>query len=441
MKRESRSTESTLVLPLSCQCKGCDGNIATFEHELTVANVRRLAHMLPVACILLLALFATPHLEAQIATGGVTGTVKDASGAVISDVQVSLKNDQTTVAQDTHSTSTGTYVFESVPVGTYTLRFAHAGFQDLVINSIMIHVQFVLTQDVILPVGTAQQQVTVTASAPLLQAESATIGTTIDSKQIVDLPLNGRNWASLAQLAAGVTTASTQFSGAPGSAYFAVDGINPWQTDFRLDGIDDNVEIYGGPGPTNTNVNITPPPDAIEEFRLQNGDFNAEFGHSTAGIVNAVIRSGTNRVRGDIWEFLRNDVLDANDYFSNQNGQPRPEYRQNQFGGTVGGPVMIPKLYNGRNRTFFFFDYQGTRIIQPSPYTDNVPTALMQSSNFTNLSDLITFNSGTKTDALGRIFPYGTVLDPATTRTVAPGAQGCVAAGPVVGRGLGSSVQ
>ncbi len=117
----------------------------------------------------------------------------------------------------------------------------------------------------------------------------------------MDLPLNGRNWASLAQLAAGVTTASTQFSGAPGSAYFAVDGINPWQTDFRLDGIDDNVEIYGGPGPTNTNVNITPPPDAIEEFRLQNGDFNAEFGHSTAGIVNAVIRSGTNRVRGDIW--------------------------------------------------------------------------------------------------------------------------------------------
>src|SRR6202020_2495903 len=105
-----------------------------------------------------------------------------------------------------------------------------------------------------------------------------------------------------------------------------VDGVNLWQNDFRLNGINDNIEIYGGSS-VGSNAAIIPPPDAIEEFRLQNGDFNAEFGHSTAGIVNAVIRSGTNRVRGDIWEFLRNDVLDANDYFSNQNGQPRPEDR------------------------------------------------------------------------------------------------------------------
>jgi hypothetical protein len=260
-----------------------------------------------ITCALLLALLTPLRLGAQIATGGITGTVKDTSGAVIADAQISLTNDQTGVVQQTHSTSTGTYVFESVPVGTYTLRAAHAGFQDVVINHLDVHVQFVLTEDVALPVGSAQQQVTVSASAPLLQAESAAIGTTIESKQIVDLPLNGRDWASLAQLAAGVTTASTQFSGAPGSAYFAVDGINPWQMDFRLDGIDDNVELYGGPGATNSNVNITPPPDAIEEFRLQNGDFNAEFGHSTAGIINAVIRSGTNRIKGDLWEFLRNN--------------------------------------------------------------------------------------------------------------------------------------
>ena len=371
--------------------------------------------------VLSLASLAAPCLEAQIAAGGITGTVKDTSGAVISDAQVSITNVQTAVVQQTRSTSTGTYVFESVPVGTYNLHVSHAGFQDAVINSLGVHVQVVLTEDVSLPVGSAAQQITVTAAAPLLQAESAAIGTTIASQEIVDLPLNGRDWASLAQLAAGVTTASTQFSGAPGSAYFAVDGINPWQMDFRLDGIDDNVELYGGPGPTNSNVNITPPPDAIEEFRLQNGDFNAEFGHSTAGIINAVIRSGTNRIKGDLWEFLRNDDFDANDYFSKQNGLPIPEYRENQFGGTVGGPIMIPKLYNGRNKTFFFFDYQGTRIIQPSPYTDNVPSALMQSSNFQNLQDLITYNPGTKTDALGRVFPYGTVLDPATTRTVAPG--------------------
>ena len=416
MKRGARRAAPTLS-SLPCQGKSCDANLL---HAGPKPASARLAFV-TITCALLLALLTPLRLGAQIATGGITGTVKDTSGAVIADAQISLTNDQTGVVQQTHSTSTGTYVFESVPVGTYTLRAAHAGFQDVVINHLDVHVQFVLTEDVALPVGSAQQQVTVSASAPLLQAESAAIGTTIESKQIIDLPLNGRDWASLAQLAAGVTTASTQFSGAPGSAYFAVDGINPWQMDFRLDGIDDNVELYGGPGPTNSNVNITPPPDAIEEFRLQNGDFNAEFGHSTAGIINAVIRSGTNRIKGDLWEFLRNDDLDANDYFSKQNHLPIPEYRENQFGGTVGGPIMIPKLYNGRNKTFFFFDYQGTRIIQPSPYTNNVPSALMQSSNFTNLQDLITYNPGTKTDALGRIFPYGTVLDPATTRTVAAG--------------------
>ena len=224
--------------------------MSMLSHESGSRNGHRLQ---PIALVLLLALWATPWMHAQIASGGITGTVKDTSGAVIADSQVSLTNDQTGVVQSTHSTSTGTYVFESVPAGTYTLRVAHPGFQDVVIKGVQVHVQFVLTEDASLPVGAAQQEVTVNSAAPLLQAESAAIGTTIESKQIVDLPLNGRNWASLSQLAAGVTTASTQFSGAPGSAYFAVDGINPWQMDFRLDGIDDNVELYGGPGPTNSN--------------------------------------------------------------------------------------------------------------------------------------------------------------------------------------------
>lgn len=371
------------------------------------------------AVVLLLGWAAAPRLNAQIEMGGVTGTVKDSSAASVPDAQITLTNTATNTVMTTRSTSTGTYVFQAVPAGTYRLQASHDGFETVVIDNLIVHVQQVITQDVALQVGMTRQQVTVTASAPLLEAESAAVGTDIDSKQIVNLPLNGRDWASLAQLSAGVTTASTVFSGAPGSAYFSIDGASVWQTDFRLDGIDDNVEIYGGPGATNSNVNITPPPDAIEEFRMQNGDFNAEFGHSVGGIINAVIRSGTNSIHGDLWEFLRNDAIDANDYFSNQNGVKKTEYRQNQFGGTIGGPVLIPKLYNGRNKTFFFFDYQGTRVVQPSPWTETVPTALMQSSGFTNLEDLITYNSGTKTDALGRIYPYGTVLDPATTRMVA----------------------
>jgi hypothetical protein len=375
------------------------------------------------ACFLLFLLLTAPGLHAQIETGGITGTVKDSSGAVISDAALSLTNTQTGVVQTTRSTPTGTYVFQIVPVGIYQLRASHAGFQDMMIDGIGVHIQVVLTEDAVLPIGNTQQEVTVTAATPLLQAESASIGTTIDAKSVVDLPLNGRDWASLAQLAAGTTTASTQFSGAPGSAYFTVDGMNPWMQDFRLDGIDDNVELYGGPGPTFSNVNITPPPDAIQEFRMQNGDFNAEFGHSSAGVINAVVRSGTNHLHGDLWEFLRNDKLDANDYFSNLYHAPKAAYHLNQFGGTIGGPVYIPKLYNGRDKTFFFFDYQGTRISQATQNISNVPTALEQSSGFTNLQDLITSSGGnTKTDALNRIFPYGTVFDPATTRLVPAGA-------------------
>jgi len=371
------------------------------------------------AVILMVGVLATQRLSAQIETGGVTGTVKDSSSASVAGAQIALINNATGVVRTARSTGTGTYVFQSVPTGAFTLRVVSAGFETAVVANVDVHLQRVITQDITLQVGATKQEVTITAAAPLLDSESGAVGTEIDSEQIVDLPLNGRDWAALAQLSAGVTTASTQFSGAPGSAYFSIDGASVWQTDFRLDGIDDNVEIYGGPGATNSNVNVTPPPDAIQEFKMQNGNFNAEFGHSVGGIINAVIRSGTNSIHGDLWEFVRNDKFDANDYFSNQNGTKKAEHRQNQFGGTIGGPVWIPKLYDGRNKTFFFFDYQGTRVVQPSPSTSTVPTALMQSSGFTNLQDIIANNSNTKTDALGRIFPYGTILDPATTRAVA----------------------
>ena len=131
---------------------------------------------------------------------------------------------------------------------------------------------------------------------------------------------------------------------------------------------------------------------------------------------------GPTGIHGDLWEYVRNTVFNANDYFANQTDTPRPAYHQNQFGGTIGGPVYIPKLYNGKNKTFFFFDYQGTRINTPSASTSNVPTAAMHSSNFTNFQDYFHPNSGTKTDALGRVFPLATLLDPATTRMVAAGA-------------------
>jgi Carboxypeptidase regulatory-like domain len=376
------------------------------------------------AALSVLAALCCPSLSlAQIDTGGITGTVTDPSGAVVPRATITLTNDATGTSFSTESTSTGTYSLNAIRPGSYTLRGQAPGFQAFIDNGLLVHVQNTLTVDIRLATGTVQQQVTVTAAAPLLQAENAAVGQTITSQTVNDLPLNGRNWDSLAQLSAGVTTAPvgnpSSNSGTTGSAYFSVDGINLWQNDFRLDGINDNIEVYGGSS-VGSNAAIIPPPDAIQEFKLQSGDFNAEFGHSTGGVINAAIKSGTNQIHGDLWEYLRNDAIDANLFFNN--GKPVAEYRQNQFGGTIGGPVYIPKVYKGRDRTFFFFDYQGNRIITPVPATSTVPTVGMINSGFTNMQDLITGSAGTATDALGRVFPHGTILDPATTRSVPAGA-------------------
>ena len=370
-------------------------------------------------CACLIPTFSPGRILAQIDTGGITGTVHDPTGAVIPNATITLTNEATGVVTTTVSTSTGTYSFSGVRPGTYTVQGEAPGFQTFNEKGLQVHVQAVLTVDMPLATGKVANQITVTAAAPLLQAENASVGQTITSRAINDLPLQTRDWTSLAQLSAGVNTAPvgqpTSDSGTSSGAYYSVDGVNLWQNDFRLDGINDNIEIYGG-NYTGTNAAIVPPPDAIEEFKLQSGDFNAEFGHSTGGVVNAVIKSGTNRFHGDLWEYWRNDVLNANLFFNKNRATPlpRPEYRQNLFGGTIGGPIF-------RNKTFFFFDYQGGRYVTPVPATSTVPTEGMIKSGFTNLQDLITDNTGTGTDALGRVFPHGTILDPATTREIPAG--------------------
>ena len=375
-------------------------------------NVR--AFLVSITFCILLSLAA--KVNAQIATGSLTGTVKDASGAVVRGAAITLTNDSTGVVARTRSTSTGTYVFEAVNPGTYTLQGENTGFKTFVSSGVIVHIQVVDTIDIPLQTGAITERVTVTAGAPLLQSEDASLGQTIDGKTINDMPLSTRMWTSLAQLAPGVAPTN---GGTTQSDFYSVNGLNYFQNDFRLNGIDDNVEVYGGP---NSNASIIPPPDAIEEFRLQTGNFSAEFGHSAGGVVNAVVKSGSNHVHGNLYEYNRNEAFSANEYFVKKNGGPRAKYRQNQYGGTIGGPVVIPKLYDGRNKTFFFGSYQGTKISYGNPSTSTVPTDSMVSSGFTNLQDIITTNSGTRTDSLNRIFPIGTVFDPSTTRTVADNA-------------------
>jgi hypothetical protein len=359
--------------------------------------------------------FLSVVAHGQSTAGGVAGTVKDPSGAVVKGAAITLTNTATNVTLTTTSTSSGTYVFENVPVGNYTLKAQSPGFRPYVLQGIQVHVQNVVTADIPLRIGKVNQAVTVTSSVPLLQAQNASLGQTISGTDVNDLPLNGRNWLSLTQLSAGTYAASNSNPDNPGQV--DANGVPQQQTDYRLNGIDNNIEVFQS-GANGMQGNVAPVPDAIQEFKLQDGNNSADFGQFAGSVVNAVVKPGTNTLRGDAWEYLRNEAFNANDYFNKQHDQPRQEYRQNQFGGTIGGPIVIPHVYNGHNKTFFFFDYQHTGITQQAAFTDTVPTALMHTSNFTNLQDLIAGFGGTATDALGRKFSHGTVLDPATTRVI-----------------------
>src|SRR5580658_6226042 len=401
--------------------------------------------------VTLLALCLPGRVAAQLDRGEITGTVEDPSGAVVPKATIDLINDDTSARTATRSTATGTYVFDDVLPGNYTVEAEAPGFEKYVVDKVIVQVQQVLTVDIHLATGNVQQSVTVTAAAPLLEAENAQVGQSITNTTLNDMPLVTRDWGSLAQMSAGVNTDATGTgaggngtadAGSSSSAYFRVNGVDEWQNDFRLNGINDNIEFYGG-NYTGTNAAIVPPPDAVQEFTLQSGDFNAEFGHSTGGVINASIKSGTNRVHGDLWEYVRNDDLNANNFFNRTcsggvcTAGPVLDYHQNLFGFTAGGPVIIPGVVRGKNRLFWFADYQGGRYVLPeTPGAQTVPTCDVAGatspssclatsefgSGFTNLQDNILFNSGTDKDALGRVFPNGTILDPATTRSVAAGA-------------------
>ncbi|HEV2247500.1 MAG TPA: TonB-dependent receptor [Terriglobia bacterium] len=357
-----------------------------------------------------------PLCKAQIDTGRILGTVRDSSGAVVPGAKVTLTNEGTGFTLTTITGSSGQYVFPALNIGSYTASVQLQGFQRATRVHMPVHVQEDVLADFVLVPGKVTQAVEVKAATPLLQTQNASRGQTIGNSEVNDLPLNGRNWTELAQLVAGVTV---QAGNAPqtGGA-FSANGIRGGQNDFRLNGIDNNNEFFFA----GQNYTILPPPDAIQEFKVQTNDYSAEFGQSAGAVVNATIKSGTNRLLGDAWEFVRNDKLDAAQFFENATGTPKGEFRLNQFGFTLGGPVDIPHVYNGRNKTFFFFEWQGVRTRSASPFQETVPTATMRNSGYANLQDLILDQSGKPTtDDLGRTFPLGTVLDPATTRNVTKG--------------------
>ncbi len=359
-------------------------------------------------------LWQTPQpLFAQVDTGAILGIVKDQSGGVVPGAKVSITSEDTGLTLNTTSDASGNYIFTPVHIGNYTVEVQYQGFETVKHPHVQVQVQQQVVVNFQLSPGQVTQTVEVNAAPPALQTQNASVGQVVTSHQINNLPLNGRNYTFLAQLSSGVTQGQEDTRGLDASGSFAANGLRPAQNNYLLDGIDDNadlVDFLNG-----TAYVVRPPVDAIQEFKVQTENYSADLGRSAGAVLNATIKSGTNQIHGDVWEFLRNDKFDAANFFENSGNQTKGEFRQNQFGGTIGGPIK-------KDKTFFFADYEGTRIRQATPFVSTVPTMLERSSGYTNLSDLITYQQGaSRTDVLGRTFPLGQVFDPSTTRAISCG--------------------
>jgi carboxypeptidase family protein/TonB-dependent receptor-like protein len=379
--------------------------------------IRRASLSFAVAALLLF-LTSSP-VPAQVDAGAILGTVADTSGAQVHGATVTVTNEGTNASLSTTTGNAGEYNFTPLPIGQYTVSVTFQGFSTVTQKHITVTIGAQVVINVTLKPGAVNETIEVASTTPVLETQDASVGQVMDSRNVDNLPLNGRNFTFLAQLSAGVNTPQADTRGNAASGAFSANGLRPAQNNYLLDGIDNNsdtVDFLNG-----TNYVVLPPPDAIQEFKVQTSDFSAEFGRSGAAVLNATIKSGTNSFHGAAWEFFRNDKLDAADFFENAHQISKGELRQNQFGFTAGGPVIIPKLFDGRNKVFFFGDYEGLRRVQGTVLTGSVPSVSERNSGYTNFQDLIEAQSGTETDALGRTMPIGTILDPATTRQISPG--------------------
>jgi hypothetical protein len=358
-------------------------------------------------------LLLTLALNAQVDTGTILGTVRDNSGAVVANATVTVRNQGTDFTQSAVTSSTGTFIVTPLKVGTYSVEVENAGFKKEKRTGLELNIQQQLVVDFNLEVGNVSTEVDVTAVTPILQTESGSVGQVINSQVVNDLPLNGRNYTFLARLVPGATVGQPEGRGLNANGWFTANGTRPAQNNYLLDGIDNNtndVDFLAGAAYV-----VKPPIDAISEFKLQTSSFSAEFGRAGGAVLNATLKSGTNQFHGSAWEFLRNDKIDANDFFLNAAGQSRGSFKQNQFGATTGGRIV-------KNKTFFFADYEGTRIRQGDPETGyTVPTLAERDSGYTNFSDLIALQSGSLKDATGKSYPLGTLFDPATTTSIGNG--------------------
>jgi hypothetical protein len=355
---------------------------------------------------------------AQRDFGTLTGTITDSTGAVVASAKVTITEQSTGVKETVNTDSTGTYVRPLLKAGLYTVEVEAAGFRKAVQRDVQLAGGDRVGVNIQLTLGELSQTVEVSASAPLLQTETTTLGNTMGSKQVSELPLGGqRKFTFLAPLAPGVVPAEQGARDAAGGGFSANGVRSNGQNNFLLNGVDNNVNVIDFIN--QTAYVIGPSVEAIGEMRVVTNGYSAEYGRGAGGVVNVTIKSGTNDIHGTLFEFLQNDKLNANTWERNRAGASKPYVRQNQYGAAIGGPMI-------KNRTFWFADYQGTRIRSLSgvipglggitnPIT--IPKAAFRNGDFSSLLSGRTVG----TDALGRPIPEGAIYDLRTQRTLADG--------------------
>jgi hypothetical protein len=351
-------------------------------------------------------------MRSQTITGAITGTITDASGSVVPNIKVTATNVGTNLAYEATTTDAGVYNLLFLPVGDYSLGIVATGFKKVSLAPFKLDVNQIARVDVKLEVGDTTQTVEVTAAAPTLQTESTATGDTLNSAKLTSIPLNGRNFATLTMLIPGAISTdprqmntSARFQGSGSRPQ--VNGNREQTNNFLLDGVDVNDSI-------DNRIGYEPNVDALEEVKVLTGNGGGEFGNVGGGSVMMTIRSGTNQYHGNVFEFLRNDKLDANGFFPNKSNTPRNAFRRNIFGGTFGGPIK-------RDRAFFFIDYEGTEQRGSGPATASVAPPAWRTGD---LSQFLTVNKQVVKDPLtgsdlnsrtpfpGNIIPVNRITDP-----------------------------
>jgi len=336
------------------------------------------------ATILFTALLVTSLLHApsafpQTGSASLSGRVTDQSNAVVPDVEVEIKNVDTNVTRSTKTNGDGIYSFPALQPGNYLMNVRKQQFRTVSVTGVQLHTQDSLARNFVIQVGSSAESITVNANANSMESDNPAVSMTVTREFVENMPLNGRSFQDLIQLAPGTVT--------NGNGYYSIDGQRQDANNFTVDGVSANLGGIlnsagndggvSGNSPSQTALGTTQSLvsiDALQEFKIQTSGYTAEYGRNPGGQVQLTTRSGTNEIHGTLFEYLRNTAFDANSYQNDYNGYPKAAEHQNDYGGTIGGPLVIPKVYDGKDKTFFFISYERLRLLTPFFVSQYVPT-------------------------------------------------------------------